>query len=89
MRSTRKITASYSWPTSGSSNTTRTTSMSWRPCSRRTRRTKPAMAVRSDSRALTYGNLSRLVAECRKLLAELTSRKVDGERPRGRVCHVA
>ena len=41
--------------------------------------TKPAMAVRSDSRALTYGNLSRLVAECRKLLAELTSGKVDGE----------
>ena len=42
--------------------------------------TKPAMAVRSsDSRALTYGNLSQLVADCRKLLAELTSRKVDGE----------
>ena len=36
-------------------------------------------AVHSDSRALTYGNLNRLVAECRKLLADLTSRKVDGE----------
>ena len=40
--------------------------------------TKPAMAVRSDSRALTYGNLSRLVADCRKLLADLSSRQVDG-----------
>ena len=41
--------------------------------------TKPAMAARSDSRALTYDKLSRLVAECRKLLADLTSRKVDSE----------
>ena len=41
--------------------------------------TKPAMAGRSNSRALTYENLSRLIAECRKLLADLTSRKVDGE----------
>ena len=40
--------------------------------------TKPAMAVRSDSRALTYGNLSRLVADCRKLLADLSNRQVDG-----------